>query len=248
MKEDKEVELQRRYYAATAQQYNNMHGRYDERPEHFLALSFMVAALDYLGIQSILDVGSGTGRAINYLNRKRPDLRVIGIEPVLELRQIGHGEGIAVDKLIDGDATNLAFANDEFDLVCAFGLLHHVRRPQKVISEMLRVAKTAILISDSNNFGQGSAIVRLVKQLINAVGLWNVANFIKTKGKGYVISDGDGLAYSYSVFNNYEQIKRECSEVHCLNTNGGGLNLYRTADHIALLGIKRRASKHPTKL
>jgi hypothetical protein len=103
---------------------------------------------------------------------------------------------------------------------------------------MLRVAQRAIFISDSNNFGQGGRLSRFLKQAINSVGLWPIADQIKTKGKGYAISEGDGLYYSYSVFNNYEQIATKCQSVHMLNTIDGGPNLYRTASHVALLGIK----------
>ena len=61
---------------------------------------------------------------------------------------------------------------------------------------------------------------------------------IKTKGKGYTLSEGDGLAYSYSVFNNYNLIKKKCRKVHLLNKQNGGHNLYKTSSHIALFGIK----------
>ncbi len=71
------------------------------------------------------------------------------------------------------------------------------------------------------------------------IGLWRVVDFIKTKGKGYTISEGDGLAYSYFVFNNYKQISGYCKPIHLLNTKDGGMNLYRTASHVALLGIKK---------
>ena len=82
-----EIQMQKHYYAQTARHYNSMH--VDENDEHFFALSFMVAALDYLQVRSIIDIGSGTGRAILYIKRHRPDVRVVGIEPVKELREIG---------------------------------------------------------------------------------------------------------------------------------------------------------------
>jgi ubiquinone/menaquinone biosynthesis C-methylase UbiE len=172
----------------------------DEKDEHFFALSFMVGVIDYLGIQSILDIGSGTGRAIQYLKIVRPELRLVGVEPVKELREIGYSKGLSGDELIDGDATNLKFATGEFDLVCEFGVLHHIRNPALAIAEMLRVSNRAVFISDSNNFGQGSISSRLIKQVINLLGLWKFVDLIKTRGKGYTISEGDGLAYSYSVF------------------------------------------------
>lgn len=233
-----EVQFQRNYYSTTAVKYDDMHVDANEKDEHFFALTFMIAALDYFEIQSILDIGSGTGRAIQYIKKKKPEVRVVGIEPVTELRQIGHEKGLSETELVDGDATELQFTDGEFDLVCEFGVLHHIKYHELAVSEMLRVARKAILISDSNNFGQGSFIARSIKQLINAFGLWNVADFIKTKGKGYTISEGDGLAYSYSVFNNYKQIQAQCKNIHLLNTNDGHINPYRTASHIALLGVK----------
>jgi len=169
---------------------------------------------------------------------KKSELRVVGIEPVKEFRQVGYDKGLTESELIDGDATKLQFSDGEFDLVCEFGVLHHIKRHELALSEMLRVAKKAIFISDSNNFGQGSFLARTIKQLINAFGLWRVADFIKTKGKGYTISEGDGLAYSYSVFNDYKQIQAQCRKIHLLNTNDGCINPYRTASHVALLGVK----------
>src|SRR5207245_752348 len=106
----------------------------------------------------------------------------------------------------------------QFDVVCEFAVLHHVKKPEVVIAEMLRVARKAIFISDSNNFGQGSFLRRSMKQALNALGLWKVANFFKTSGKNYIISDGDGLGYSYSVFNNYKQLQASCQRIHILNT------------------------------
>jgi hypothetical protein len=108
---------------------------------------------------------------------------------------------------------------------------------------MLRVAKKAVFISDANNFGQGRLLARTLKQAINALGLWGLADLVKTGGKGYLCSEGDGLAYSYSVFSDYRQIKAACTRVHLLDTAGGGSNLYRSAAHVALLGIKKPAGR-----
>ncbi|HZL59303.1 MAG TPA: class I SAM-dependent methyltransferase [Stellaceae bacterium] len=231
-----EINIQRAYYAATADRYDRMH--VGEHDEHAFALSFMIAAAGYLDIRSILDVGSGTGRALLKLDEKLPGVTAIGIEPSPALRRVGHAKGLSETTLIDGDALNLPFADGAFDLVCEFGALHHIPDPSKAVSEMLRVSRKAIFVSDGNNFGQGGALPRFLKQAINAVGLWPLANFIKTRGKGYSVSDGDGLAYSYSVFNDYRRIAKECSSIKMLNTMNAGPNLYRTAPHVALLGIK----------
>lgn len=233
-----EVTIQRRYYAETAGKYEAMH--VNEGDEHYFALCQMLAAIDFLGVKSVLDVGSGTGRVISRIKKARPDLVVRGVEPVEELRKVGHANGIGPDELVAGDALALGYRDGEFDLVCEFGVLHHIKTPARAVAEMLRVARKAVFISDSNNFGQGGTLGRTFKQLFNAVGLWPVVDLIKTHGRGYTISEGDGLAYSYSVFNNYAQIKLQCRSVHVINTVAGGVNPYRTASHVALLGIKER--------
>jgi len=231
-----EIEIQRRYYAETAARYDDLHVH--ELDEHFLSLCVMLSVVDFIGIRSILDIGSGTGRAIGQIKKSRPDIIVKGIEPVKELREVAFSRGISADELSDGDALALQFGDAEFDLVCAFGVLHHIRNPELAVKEMLRVGGKAIFISDANNFGQGSFLARSIKQLIDMVGLWRLVDLIKTGGRGYMISEGDGLAYSYSVFNNYRQISRGCKSVHIFNTTPAGVNPYRTASHVALLGIK----------
>jgi SAM-dependent methyltransferase len=230
------VAIQREYYRRTAAQYDAMHMHSDG--EHNFALSFMVSMIRYLGCRSVLDIGSGTGRALFVIKEEAPGIRVCGIEPSPELRAAAQKKGLAPDEIVDGDAQALEYKDGEFDLVCAFGALHHIPRPSLAVGEMLRVARRAIFISDANNFGQGSAPVRVVKQIANLLGLWTLLDYIKSRGKGYILSEGDGLSYSYSVFNNYSQVRRACESVHLLNTMDAGMNPYKTAPSVALLGIK----------
>ena len=62
---------------------------------------------------------------------------------------------------------------------------------------------------------------------------------LSARGKGYNISEGDGLAYSYSIFNDFNYIAQISSRVHILNTsNTTSSDLYKTADSIALMAIK----------
>jgi SAM-dependent methyltransferase len=216
------AEIQQAYYAETADKYDEMHNQ--DRDEHGLGLAYMMAMIEFFGIGSVLDVGSGTGYVLLKLKEKMPHIRAVGVEPSPAQRGVGYGKGLSETELFDGDAMRLAFATVSFDLVCEFGVLHHIPRPELAISEMLRVAKKAIFISDSNNFGQGRKFSRILKQAINALGLWPAANLIKTKGTGYTFSDGDGITYSYSVFANYKQISHGCQSVYLLNTANGATN------------------------
>jgi ubiquinone/menaquinone biosynthesis C-methylase UbiE len=231
------VEVQRAYYVETSHKYDEIHQH--DRDEHGLAFAYMTAMMDFLGIGSVLDVGSGTGFALLKLKEKMPHVRAVGVEPSPAQRSVGYCKGLSEAELVDGDAMRLAFADDSFDLVCEFGALHHIPRPELAISEMLRVARKAIFVCDTNNFGQGNKYLRLLKQAINSLGLWPAANLIKTKMRGYILSDGDGVMYSYSVFTNYKQISKRCTTVYLLNVAKGAPNLYRTSSHVALLGIVR---------
>jgi ubiquinone/menaquinone biosynthesis C-methylase UbiE len=232
----KEIDLQRTYYRNTADKYDAMHMEGDG--EHDFALGFLNEILDFYNITSLLDIGAGTGRAARYLKERHPLLRMVSVEPVAELREIGYTHGLSRQELVDGDVNRLAYGDGEFDMVCEFGVLHHVKTPRIAVKEMLRVGKKGIFLSDSNNFGHGSSCSRVVKQMIDSLGLWKVADFIKTRGRGYRLSEGDGLSYSYSVFNNYRQIAAEC-ETYILNTSPAGVSSYRSASHVALLGIKK---------
>jgi len=231
-----EVEIQRSYYRDTARIYDQLHVH--EKDAHYFALTFMLGAIEFLEGQSLLDVGSGTGRTISYIQTSNPNIKVVGIEPVEELRQIGYSKGISEDQLIERNGLSIPFDDNSFDIVCSFGVLHHIKTPSLVIQEMLRVARKAIFISDSNNFGQGTLLARTLKQSFDLLGLWKFVDLIKTKGKGYTISEGDGLAYSYSLFNDFNYIKKHCKTVHLLNTSPtSSADLYRSAEHLGLLGI-----------
>lgn len=234
---EEQIRLQRKYYAETAQDYDAM--QLGPQDEHQFALSVLSAMIEYHGIRSVLDVGSGTGRALRYLKARHPHVRFVGIEPVEALREVGHAAGLSSEELTDGDVNALAFADGEFDLVCAFAVMHHVPQPARAVAEMLRVARKAIFISDANNFGQGGKLTRYLKQAIDALGLWRAFDWLRTRGRGYHVSAGDGLFYSYSVYNNYGQVRAACRTVHQFNTVDAGISLVGSAPHVVLFGIKK---------
>jgi len=134
-----------------------------------------------------------------------PDAFVCGIEPVdalldIALRNDVHASG----RLIRGTGLALPFADASFDVVCEFSVLHHVQRPEMIVREMLRVAKKAVVISDCNRFGQGNLLARLAKLAMYKTRTWALYDWLRTKGKGYRITDGDGISYSYSVYDSFE--------------------------------------------
>ena len=232
-----DVRRQRDYYARTAHDYEAMHVAEDD--EHATALSAFVGLARQAGGRSFLDVGAGTGRALRRLRGEFPGARVVGVEPVRELREAGHAQGIARDQLVDGNALALPFADDEFDFVIETGVLHHIRTPAKAVAEMLRVARLGVLISDANKFGQGSAIGRRAKSLVRVFGLWNAMIWLSTRGRMSKWSEGDGLFYSYSVFDDYHQLTGKFPRIFLMNTVPmAGTDLRRDAAQIAVIALR----------
>jgi SAM-dependent methyltransferase len=228
--------LQRSYYEATASKYDALH---DKDPAHTFALAFLVSMIDHYQIRSLLDVGAGTGRVGLFLQAARPQISVIGIEPISALRESGHSKGASRSSLIEGNAHAIPFQDKSFDMVCAFGVMHHLADPTQATIEMLRVARLAIFISDHNDYGRGTASTTLLKQTAKAVGLWSLYKFLITRGRGYRITDDDGLWYPYSIFDTYKVIRPHCASIHFLNTLNSEPNLYRKASHVAMIGRLR---------
>jgi hypothetical protein len=89
----------------------------------------------------------------------------------------------------------------------SFGVLHHVPDPAQIVAEMLRVAQFGVMISDANRFGQGPAAGGLLKFAIHRAGLWPTFERFRTRGRGYMESPGDGIFYSYSIFDSVPQLQ-----------------------------------------
>lgn len=229
-------EIQENYYQNSPQSYDSMH--LQEGDEHFLSLHILSGLMEFYKVQSVLDVGAGTGRVALFLHQRFPNLRIISIEPVKALREIGYEKGLSRNELIEGDAVNLDFKDDEFDLVCAFGVFHHLPDPKMALSEMKRVSSQYIFISDSNNFGTGKTFSRTVKQVLNRLHLWKMIVFLKTRGRMYKISDGDGLFYSFSIFNLIPLLKNY--SVFPFSTSPSRGNIYRDATHVALFARTKK--------
>jgi len=235
-----EEKIQQQYYASTAESYDETHVHSDD--EHYEALTYISDFIDRLKIDSMLDVGCGTGRALGYFSQKHPDLTLKGIEPVQALLdQAVQRNNIPAEMLDCGSGTTLPYAAGSFDATCAFGVLHHVQDPNVVVKEMLRVAKKAVFISDMNRFGMGRG--RLIKLLLSKSGAFKAVYRIKTGGKGYVINENDGLFYSYSVFDSFNVLARSSSQIIQIPTKTNTLRSWfhplLTSSHILMCAIKK---------
>jgi ubiquinone/menaquinone biosynthesis C-methylase UbiE len=203
----RDVAIQRQYYSDTASHYETMHAH--EGAVDPFSQDFVHSILRFFQIQSILDVGTATGRGLCDFRTALPSVFVCGIEPVAALLQQGHAAGnLSGVCVLQASGEALPFPDKSFDAVCEFATLHHVPNPSAVVTEMLRVARRVVVIADSNRFGQGPWPVRFLKLLIYKLGLWHTFDFLRTGGNRYQISEGDGLFYSYSVYDSYDLAAR----------------------------------------
>lgn len=217
---DNPVAIQRQYYTRTAADYDGMHaGEADSQPD---TMEAVCALLRMVEPRTLLDVGCGTGRGIECLREKFPSFSVFGVEPVRALidqtlikRRAQEGT------IFQGVGAQLPFADRSVDVVCSFGMLHHVRKPDEIVEEMVRVARKAVLIVDSNRFGQGRWLMWILKLALYKAGLWNAVNYVKTRGKGYMINEGDGVAYSYSLYDSLDCLAKGSERLFILPSESG---------------------------
>jgi ubiquinone/menaquinone biosynthesis C-methylase UbiE len=95
--------------------------------------------------QSVLDVGCGDGFVTQRIARAIDGRPVLGVdrEPLAAwVERTRPGLTFAV-----ADARRLPYADRSFDLVCGIELLEQVPQPELALAELVRVARTAVIVS-----------------------------------------------------------------------------------------------------
>ena len=117
--------------------------------EHADELAERVAAFVLpSGAERALDVGCGAGALALAL---APLVRqVVGIDRVPELLALARERAPENATFLEADATQLPFADGEFDLAGTLRTLHHVPRPELVVVELVRVTRVGgrVLVID----------------------------------------------------------------------------------------------------
>ncbi len=87
--------------------------------------------------EKMLDVGIGTGFfALEFLKR---GAEITGIDVSLNMLEVSRRKGF--ENVFPGDAVNLSFPDETFDLVVSITALEFIKEPGRAVSEMFRVCK-----------------------------------------------------------------------------------------------------------
>ena len=117
--------------------------------EHADELAERVAAFVLpSGAERALDVGCGAGALALAL---APLVQqVVGVDRVPELLALARERAPENATFVEADATQLPFADGEFDLAGTLRTLHHVPRPELVVVELVRVTRVGgrVLVID----------------------------------------------------------------------------------------------------
>lgn len=118
-----------------------------DEQKHRRNIADLVATEMHSPFSTILEVGCGTGLVYEALRDVvGPQMRYRGIDNAETMLKIAIKRYPEIDASI-GDAFNLAFGDNEFDLVCAFEVFGHMPDCSKPIAELIRVAKMVAIFS-----------------------------------------------------------------------------------------------------
>lgn len=137
-----------------------LHGHYVEQ------LRWVLDQFDWQG-QRVADVGTGKGRfAVSIANRGGEVVALdIASAMLIEAQQQANQVGVDVAYL-QGDAENLPYPDNHFDLVVCMETIMHVPHPQKLVDEIARVLKPGgrALLSMTNKY-RINALARIPETL-----------------------------------------------------------------------------------
>jgi ubiquinone/menaquinone biosynthesis C-methylase UbiE len=120
--------------------------------------------------RSVLDVGTGTGRAALLL--ARGGARVTGVDASAEMlavaRSRARDEGADVQFLV-GDAHALDFADRSFDIVVCLRVIMHAARWRESIGELCRVSRGMVVV-DYPSARSAAAAESAARRVVHAFG------------------------------------------------------------------------------
>lgn len=113
------------------------------------AVAMLAERYEDAGPLDVLEIGAGIGEVAKLLKRTKLNIRrYVGVEysfhAARRMRERGYDA-------VQMNAEGLGFADNSFDLVFCFDVMHHVNRPERMAHEMVRVTRKHFLLSEPNH-------------------------------------------------------------------------------------------------
>jgi ubiquinone/menaquinone biosynthesis C-methylase UbiE len=121
--------------------YDSLAPTYDRRWRNYIDVSLaMVLSAQFLeGNERILDVACGTGELERRLFARWPGLHISGVDLCPKMLRQAQAKHIAGDVTwLEGEASNLPFPDERFDVVICANSFHYFRKPLVCLREFHR--------------------------------------------------------------------------------------------------------------
>lgn len=129
------------YFEGLGEKFDAYMSDYDVEQRKFLVFSQLLKDQELKGAK-VLEVGCGTGRFSEQIVRLGGELTVLDIGPTLVANVASN---LSCSGVV-GDACNLPFAAQSFDVVVSSECIEHTLNPERAIREMCRVCRAGGLV------------------------------------------------------------------------------------------------------
>ncbi len=150
--------------------YQSPEGKYVDEQEKQLFLRLVQPQSG----QSLLEIGCGTGHNVTFFESL--GLRVNGIDSCEPMLEIASGRCADGTVLCPGEACQLAFSDNSFDITAMITSLEFITTPKTALEEALRVSRDRVYLGILNRLSL-IGISRRVKSRLNKKSIYRQAHF-----------------------------------------------------------------------
>lgn len=101
----------------------------------------ILAEIEKEDFETLLDIDCGTAPMISLLKEKYPSKKYTGIDLTPKMIEVAKSKNLDNTEFVVGDAENLPFKNNSFDIIINSQSFHHYPNPQNFFNEVSRVLK-----------------------------------------------------------------------------------------------------------